>query len=110
MTTGESAPPSPPPAIPSDVRLTRGEFLWLSLGVWLGGIFILAVLPLLLIPRLGMALGVAASYLVFFLAWQPVQSITQRALGVRVAVVRMIVFVAGAAVLAFYLREMLLRH
>lgn len=90
------------------VRLTTGEFWWLTLGVWLGGIFILALLPVLLIPRLGMPLGVAGSYLVFFLAWQPIQSITQRTFGVRAAVLRMVIFVAGAATIAFYLREALL--
>lgn len=110
MIDGSSAPPSPAPtaAAPPEIRLSRGEFLWLSFGVWLGGIFILAVLPMLLVPRLGMGLGVAGSYLVFFLAWQPIQSITQRTLGVRVAVMRMVLFVGGAAVLAFYLRELLL--
>ncbi len=90
------------------LQLSRAEFLWLSVGVWLGGIFILAVMPLLLIPRWGMPLGVAGSYLLFFLAWQPVQSITQRAFGVRVAVLRMVLFVAGAAVIAYYVRELLL--
>jgi hypothetical protein len=111
MTESASAPPAPPPVASSpDIRLSRGEFLWLTFGVWLGGIFILAVLPMVLIPRLGMGLGVAASYLVFFLAWQPVQSITQRTLGVGAAVVRMIIFVAGAATLAYYLREVLLRQ
>ncbi len=90
------------------IQLSRAEFLWLSLGMWLGGIFILAVMPLLLIPRLGMPLGVAGSYFVFFLAWQPIQSITQRALGVKVAVLRMVVFVGAAAVAGYYIREMLL--
>jgi hypothetical protein len=90
------------------IHLSRAEFLWLSFGVWLGGVFILAVMPILLIPRLGIPGGVAASYLVFFLAWQPVQSVTQRALGMRAAVLRMLIFVAGAATLAYYVREMLL--
>ena len=90
------------------VALTRTEFLWITFGVWLGGIFMLTLLPILLIPRLGMPLGVAASYLVFFLAWQPIQTVTQRTLGVRTAVVRMMLFVGAAATLAFYLREALL--
>lgn len=106
MTDGPTTSPAPP-AAPPQLVLSPGEFLWLTIGVWLGGIFILAVLPRLFIPRLGMAMGVAASYFVFFLAWQPVQSITQRALGVRAALVRMIIFVGSAAVLAFYLRELL---
>jgi hypothetical protein len=79
-----------------------------SIGVWVGGIFILTVLPVLLIPRLGMPLGVAGSYLVFFLAWQPIQSITQRTFGMRAGVIRMVMFVAAAATIAFYTRELLL--
>lgn len=88
--------------------LTAGEFLWLTLGVWIGGIFILALTPVLLIPRLGMPLGVSLSYLVFFLVWQPVQVITQRTFGMRAGIIRMVMFVAAAATLAFYLREILL--
>jgi hypothetical protein len=88
--------------------LTPAEFYWLTFGVWLGGIFILTLTPVLLIPRVGMPLGVAGSYLLFFLAWQPVQTITQRRLGVRTAVLRMLIFVAAAATIAFYLREALL--
>ena len=107
----ESEPTSPlPPSQPPLIALTRAEFMWLTFGVWLGGIFMLTLLPVLLIPRLGVALGVAASYLVFFLAWQPVQQITQRTLGVGPAVLRMVLFVGAAAVLAFYLREALLVH
>ena len=63
---------------------------------------------MLLIPRLGMPLGVALSYLLFFLAWQPVQTITQRTFGMRTGIVRMVLFVAAAATIAFYLREVLL--
>jgi ABC-type polysaccharide transport system permease subunit len=66
------------------------------------------VMPALLIPRLGVPLGVAASYLLFFLAWQPIQTITQRSLGMRAGIIRMVLFVAAAATIAFYLREMLL--
>ena len=50
----------------------------------------------------------AVWYLVFFLAWQPVQTITQRVLGMGTAVVRMLAFVGGGAVIAYYLREVLL--
>ena len=115
MTTNPSAdsphvqPPSAdaPTAAPV-IALTTGEFYWLTLGVWLGGIFILTLMPVLLIPRVGMALGVAGSYLLFFLAWQPIQTITQRTFGVKTGLVRMIIFVAAAATIAFYLRELLL--
>jgi hypothetical protein len=98
------------PASPDSAPLTisRAELLWITLGTWVGGVFILALLPVILIPRLGIPMGMAASYLVFFLAWQPVQTITQRALGTRVALIRMIGLVGGGAVIAFYLREMLL--
>lgn len=99
---------SPTPEAGRGIVLSRGEFLWLTLGVWVGGIFILTLLPVLLIPRVGMPLGVVASYLVFFLAWQPIQIVTQRTFGVRAGVIRMILFVGGAATLAFYLREALL--
>ena len=90
------------------ITLSKGEFFWLMLSVWVGGIFILALLPVLLIPRMGMPLGVALSYLVFFLCWQPIQVITQRTFGTRAGVLRMILFVAAAAVIAFFLREALL--
>jgi hypothetical protein len=106
------ATPPAAPAPPSEPRgvifLTAGEFFWLTLGVWMGGIFILTLAPVLLIPRLGMPLGVAASYLLFFLAWQPVQAITQRTFGIKAGVIRMVLFVAAAATIAFYLREVLL--
>jgi hypothetical protein len=106
-------PAAPPPA-GADPRgrgvvfLTPGEFFWVTMGVWIGGIFILALTPVLLIPRLGMPLGVSLSYLLFFLAWQPVQLITQRTFGMRAGIVRMLLFVAAAATIAFYLREILL--
>jgi hypothetical protein len=96
------------PAEGAGVVISRTELLWLTLGTWVGGIFILTLLPVLLIPRLGIPGGMAASYLVFFLTWQPVQIITQRVLGMGAAVVRMLVFVGGGAVIAYYLREMLL--
>ncbi len=93
---------------PSRITISKGELLWITLGMWVGGVFILTLLPALLIPRLGIPFGMALSYLVFFLAWQPVQTITQRVLGTGAAVVRMVAFVGGAAVIAFYLRELLL--
>ena len=104
-------PAAPPPKAPSQsgtIVLSSGEFMWLTLAVWIGGIFILALLPVLLIPRLGMPLGVVASYLVFFLAWQPIQIVTQRTFGMRTGVIRMVIFVGAAATFAFYLRELLL--
>jgi hypothetical protein len=114
MTDGtlSSAPapvtPSSAPPPHGVIFLTAGEFFWLTLGVWLGGIFILTLAPVLLIPRVGMPLGVALSYLLFFIAWQPVQVITQRTFGIRTGVIRMVLFVAAAATIAFYLREALL--
>ena len=64
--------------------------------------------PGLAFPRLGAAGGFAVSYVLFFLAWQPIQRLTQRALGPRPALVRMLAFVASAAMLAYYVREALL--
>ena len=90
------------------ITLSKGEFFWLMLSVWIGGIFILTLMPVLLIPRVGMPLGVALSYLLFFICWQPIQAITQRTFGVGAGVLRMILFVAAAATIAFYLRESLL--
>ena len=100
-------PPAPAPASPSTILLTSGEFFWLTLAVWLGGIFILTLMSYLLIPRVGGPLAIAGSYFVFFLAWQPVQSVTQRTFGMKSSVVRMIIFVAGAATIAAYLRQAL---
>lgn len=102
-----SAPESPnaaPPAGRGIIFLTPGEFYWITLGVFIGGIFILTLLPYLLIPRLGGPLAIASSYFVFFVAWQPIQMVTQRTFGTRTAFVRMIIFVAGAATIASYLR------
>jgi hypothetical protein len=98
----------PTPSELTAVTISRVELLWLTLGTWVGGVFILTLLPVLLIPRLGIPFGMAVSYLVFFLAWQPVQLITQRAVGMGTAVVRMLAFVGSGAVIAFYLREALL--
>lgn len=110
MSEPQAPPPSSPvsPSAQRAILVTPGEFYWLTLGVWVGGIFILTVMPALLMPRLGVALGIAGSYLLFFLAWQPIQIITQRSLGMRAGIVRMVIFVAAAATIAFYLREMLL--
>lgn len=106
-----SAPQPPTPATPptSGDRLlvSRGEFLWISFAVWLGGIFILTLMPYLLIPRVGGPLAIALSYLLFFIAWQPIQSITQRTLGIKAAIIRMVIFVASAATLAAILRQSL---
>jgi hypothetical protein len=92
------------------VVISRAELVWITLGLWTGGICILTLLPVIFIPRLGIPMGMAASYLVFFLAWQPVQAVTQRVMGMQAAVVRMLAFVASAAVIAYYLREGLLAH
>jgi hypothetical protein len=101
-----SDPPSLPTGLPT-LSITKGEFLWLNLAVWLGGIFILTLMPYLLIPRVGGPLAIAGSYFLFFLAWQPIQIITQRTLGLKSAIVRMILFVASAATIASYLRQAL---
>lgn len=98
----------PPPSPQPPIVISRAELLWLTLGAWVGGIFILTLLPVLLIPRLGIPAGMAVSYLVFFLAWQPVQTLTQRAVGMGPAVARMLAFVGGGAVIAYFLREVLL--
>ena len=89
------------------IFLTTAEFFWVTFAVWVGGIFILALMPYLLIPRVGGPLGIAGSYLLFFIAWQPVQMVTQRSLGVKAAAIRMVIFVAGAAAIAAYLRQAL---
>jgi hypothetical protein len=100
----------PTPDIAGQTRgvfVTTGEFLWVTLAVWFGGIFILTLLPYLLIPRFGGVIAIAGSYFVFFLAWQPVQIVTQRTVGIKSAVVRMVLFVASAAAIASYLRQAL---
>jgi hypothetical protein len=99
--------PASTPARPGVIFLTTREFFWVTISVWLGGIFVLTLLPYLLAPRIGGAFAIAASYFVFFVAWQPIQSITQRALGMKAGVVRLIVFVAGAATIASFLRQAL---
>lgn len=103
-----NVPAAPPADTARTIALSAREFYWITLGIWIGGIFILTLMPVLLIPRLGIPLGVAGSYLLFFIAWQPIQVVTQRTVGMRAGVLRMIVFVAAAATIAFYLREALL--
>lgn len=97
--------PTPPETAP--VTISRGELLWLTISTWIGGVFTLTLLPMLLVPRLGIPVGMALSYLVFFIEWQPVQLITQRVLGTSPTVIRMLALVASAAVVAFYLRDVL---
>jgi uncharacterized membrane protein YGL010W len=94
--------------MPETVVITRGELVLLSVGMWLSGVCLLALLPVVLTPRLGPALGLAATYLLFFVAWQPLQRVTQRAFGPRAAFIRTMALVATAAVAAYYLREALL--
>ena len=101
------APRTPAPPSHGVILLTPGEFYWVTFAVWLGGIFILTLMPYLLIPRVGGPLAIAGSYFVFFLAWQPLQIVTQRTYGMRTAVLRMILFVASAATIASYLRQAL---
>jgi len=90
------------------IAITRGELAMLSVGMWLSGVCLLALLPVVLMPRLGPAAGLALTYLLFFIAWQPLQRVTQRALGPRPAFVRTMALVATAAIAAYYLREALL--
>lgn len=99
---------SPPPPSAGPIVVTPAELFWLTAGAWLGGICLLALLPVLLMPRVGPAGGLALSYLAFFVAWQPLQRLTQRALGPRQAFLRMLALVASAAMLAYYIREALL--
>jgi hypothetical protein len=105
MSQTEPTPSLAPPR--RAIVVTSGEFFWLTLSVWVGGVFILTLMPYLLSPRVGAPLAITGSYLVFFLAWQPVQSITQRSFGVKAGLVRMVLFVAGAATVASYLRQAL---
>lgn len=98
----ESAPPSAP------IAVTSAELFWLTAGLWLSGACLLALLPVLLMPHVGPAAGLALSYVAFFVAWQPLQRITQRAVGPRHAFFRLLGLVATAAMLAYYVREALL--
>lgn len=101
-------PESAPTATAATVAVTPAELFWITAGAWLSGACLLALLPVLLAPRLGPAAGLAVSYVLFFMAWQPIQRLTQRAIGPQKAVVRMLAFVASAAMLAYYVREALL--
>ena len=77
--------------------------------MWLGGVSMLTLLPVILVTQLGLGdfIGVVGSYFLFFLAWQPVQTVTQRALGTRPALVRMLVLVVSAFSVAFVLKVLL---
>lgn len=97
--------PTPPPVL---VAVTPAELFWITAGAWLSGSCLLALMPVVLAPRLGPAGGLAVSYVLFFIAWQPIQRLTQRAVGAERAFVRMLAFVASAAMLAYYVRETLL--
>lgn len=94
--------------VPEPMTVTPTEFFWLTVGLWLGGACVLALVPVLLMPRLGPAGALAVAYAAFFVCWQPLQRMTQRALGPRRAMVRMLALVASAATLAYYVREALL--
>lgn len=104
MTQPDTPVPAAPPAPLPTIAITHGELLWLTFGLWLGGVFMLTVLPVVLVPRLGTGASVAAAYAVFFLAWQPIQTITQRTLGVRSAAIRLLLFVVTATLVAVYVR------
>ena len=97
-----SAPPGPL------LVVTAAELFWLTAGLWIGGVCLLALMPVILMPRLGPVMGLAVSYLLFFVSWQPVQRLTQRAMEPRAAFVRMFALVATAAIVAYYVREALL--
>lgn len=102
MSESAPAPPSGP------VVVTPAELFWITAGAWLSGACLLALMPVLLAPRLGPPAALAVSYVLFFLAWQPIQRLTQRAVGPRRAFARVLAFVASAAMLAYYVREALL--
>lgn len=100
-----SAPDSAQP--PAVLVVTPAELFWITAGLWIGGVCLLALMPVILMPRLGPAMSLAVSYLLFFVSWQPVQRLTQRALAPRAAFIRMLALVATAAMVAYYLREAL---
>ncbi|MEZ5293025.1 MAG: hypothetical protein R2745_18230 [Vicinamibacterales bacterium] len=100
--------PAPSPAPSHPVVVTPVELFWLTAGLWVSGICLLALLPVVLMPRVGPAAGLAVSYVTFFVAWQPLQRITQRAVGPSRTFIRMLALVASAAMLAYYIREALL--
>ncbi len=100
-----SAPAPLPPDTP--LVVSSAELFWLTAGLWLGGVCLLALMPVILMPRLGPAPALAVSYVLFFLSWQPVQRLTQRALTPRAAFMRLLALVATAAMVAYYVREAL---
>jgi hypothetical protein len=112
-----SAPPTAAPSSEPDaasspsalVPISRGELAWLTAGMWLGGVSMLTLLPVLLVTQLGLGefVGVVGSYFFFFLAWQPIQTITQRALGTRAALFRMLLLVITAFSVAFVMKVLL---
>ena len=93
---------------PPVIQLSRSELVMLSVGMWIAGVCLLALMPVVLMPRIGPALGLAVTYLLFFIAWQPLQRVSQRAWGPRAAFLRTMALVASAAVVSYYLREALL--
>lgn len=97
------------PSGPRPILITQTELFWLTAGLWMSGICLLALLPVLLMPRLGQAGGLAVSYVAFFVAWQPLQRILQRQMGPS-AVMRVLALVASAAMLAYYLRDALVEQ
>ena len=99
----EPAPLSPGPPL----VVTPAELFLLTAGLWLGGVCLLALMPVVLMPRIGPGPALAVSYVLFFVSWQPVQRLTQRALAPRAAFVRMLALVATAASVAYYVREAL---
>lgn len=101
-----SAPDSAQPK--AALAVTSAELLWITVGLWLGGVCLLALVPVILAPRIGPAMALAAAYLLFFVSWQPVQRVTQRAMEPRAAFVRLFGLVATAAMVAYYLREALM--
>lgn len=101
----DSQPPSP--SISTHL-VTSTELFWLVAGMWLSGACLLALLPVMLMPRLGPAAALAVSYVAFFIAWQPLQRVIQRAIGPQAATIRMLALVGSAAVVAYYVREALL--
>lgn len=100
--------PESAPAPPAAIAVTPAELFWLTAGAWLSGACLLALLPVILAQWLGPPAGLAVSYGLFFMAWQPIQRLTQRAVGPQRAFVRMLAFVASAAMLAYYVRDALL--
>ncbi|MEP7118241.1 MAG: hypothetical protein ABI880_11705 [Acidobacteriota bacterium] len=90
------------------LALSPAEFFWITVGLWLGGVCLLTLVPIILMARLGPAMALGVAYLLFFVSWQPVQRITQRTMEPRAALVRMFALVATAAMAAYYLREALL--